>query len=109
MIKGIGVDVVEISRMERALTIPGFIKSTFSEREINNAHGNRAEYYATRFACKEALFKAIHKRMDWRLIETLNHEDGKPYILMEGDDIIHISISTEAGLAVAYCIVERYN
>lgn len=64
MIKGIGVDIVQISRIEKSLSIPGFKKSVFTENEISNEHGDEAEYYATRFACKEAVFKALHKKMD---------------------------------------------
>ena len=47
--------------------------------------------------------------MDWRLIETLNREDGSPYVVMReeyGNARIHISITTEAGLATAFCVVE---
>lgn len=106
MIKGIGVDAVQISRIEKALAIPGFKESTFTENEIKNEHGNHFEYYATRFACKEAVFKALHKQMDWRTIETLNREDGRPYVTLEGEGKIEISITTEAGLAIAYCVIE---
>ena len=48
--------------------------------------------------------------MDWRKVETLNREDGSPYVVMRdeyGDVIIHISITTEAGLATAFCVVEQ--
>ena len=106
MIIGIGADTVEIKRMERSLTISNFIQSTFTQNEINNHHGDKATYYATRFACKEAVFKAIGKPADWRLIETLN-DDGKPYVTGFEEYKIHISITTEAGLATAFCVVEK--
>lgn len=109
MIKGIGIDTVEISRIAKSLTIPSFLTSTFTPGEIANQHGNREEYYATRFACKEAVFKALGIKMDWRQVETLNHEDGSPYVVMRdefGKVKIHISITTEAGLATAFCVVE---
>lgn len=109
MIIGIGVDTVEISRVQKSLTIPGFINSTFTQGEINNLHGDEATYYATRFACKEAVFKAIGKPMDWRLIETLNDKDGKPVVSGFDEYKIHISITTEAGLATAFCVVELHN
>lgn len=47
--------------------------------------------------------------MDWRQVETLNREDGSPYVVMReehGKVKIHIGITTEAGLATAFCIVE---
>lgn len=109
MIIGIGIDTVEISRMAKSLTIPSFLTSTFTSGEIANEHGNREEYYATRFACKEAVFKALGIKMDWRQIETLNKEDRIPYVVMReeyGNVRIHISITTEAGLATAFCVVE---
>ena len=107
MIKGIGIDVVEISRIRKSLSFKGFKKSTFTENEIKNVHGEECEYYATRFACKEAVFKALQKEMDWRKIETLNREDGSPYVNIEGEGKIHISISTDAGMAVAFCVIEE--
>ena len=110
MIKGIGIDTVQISRMAKSLSIPSFLTSTFTPGEIANEHGNREEYYATRFACKEAVFKALGIKMDWRKVETLNREDGSPYVVMRdeyGDVRIHISITTEAGLATAFCVVEQ--
>lgn len=110
MILGIGIDTVEISRMAKSLSIPTFLTSTFTPAEIANEHGNREEYYATRFACKEAVFKAIGEPKDWRLIETLNREDGSPYVVMReeyGNVRIQISITTEAGLATSFCVVEE--
>lgn len=109
MILGIGVDTVEISRISHSITIPGFINSTFTQNEINNLHGDQATYYATRFACKEAVFKALGEPKDWRLIETLNDEVGKPYVVGFDEYKIHISITTEAGLATAFCVVEVHN
>lgn len=80
MIKGIGVDTVQISRMAHSLIIPNFISSTFTINEINNLHGDESIYYATRFACKEAVFKALGIKMDWRQVETLNR--GKMVVHM---------------------------
>ena len=82
MILGIGIDTVKTSRMAKSLSIPSFLTSTFTPAEIANEHGNREEYYATRFACKEAVFKALGTKMDWRQVETLNKEDGSPYVVM---------------------------
>ncbi|NLG04324.1 MAG: holo-ACP synthase [Clostridia bacterium] len=108
MIIGVGVDTVEISRIEQSIQIEHFIHSVFTEGEIKNEHGNRAEYYATRFACKEAVFKALNRKLDFRTIETLNHEDGSPYVVNRYDvKNILISITTEAGLATAFCVIEN--
>ena len=112
MIKGVGVDIVEISRIEHSLTVPGFLTATFTKKEIENQHGDMVEYYATRFACKEAVFKAVSNLIDLRKVETLNLESGEPIVTLTnelksaGINKVHISISTEAGLAIAYCILE---
>lgn len=114
MIKGIGIDTVEISRIKKSLQIKGFLTNVFTKSEIDNCHGNIEEYYATRFACKEAVFKAINKYLviDLRTIETLNREDGSPYVVMKdeykeaGISNIHISITTEMGTATAFVIAE---
>lgn len=107
MIIGIGVDTVEIKRVYHALNIPEFINSVFTAKEIENKHGDEATYYATRFACKEAVFKAIGRPYDWRIIETLNDEAGKPFVNGINEYKIHISITTEAGMATAFCVAEK--
>ena len=114
MIKGIGVDAVSIQRMAQSININGFIEGNFTPAEIRNCHGDEAEYYATRFACKEAVYKAISKyiSLDWRCIEVLNSPSGSPVVthtaayLDAGIHRILISIATESDLAFAYCIAE---
>ena len=109
MIGGIGVDIVDIEQMEKSLQIPGFLHSIFTSDEIKNEHGNSAEYYATRFACKEAVSKALQISFDWRTIEILNKEDGKTYVVLKemyNVTNIHIDISMADGIAIAYCVVE---
>ena len=103
-----------INRIKESLKIEGFRESVFSPNEIFNEHGDPSEYYATRFASKEAVYKAISKYIDidLRTIETLNQIDGSPYVVYNevfshiGIEKIHISITTESGLAMAYCVVE---
>ncbi len=64
MILGVGLDLVEIARMERALGsswAQRFIERVFSDFEIHVCEkaANRSEAYASRFAAKEALVKAL--------------------------------------------------
>jgi holo-[acyl-carrier protein] synthase len=107
MVKGVGIDMVDIDRIDEAMKIPNFITSTFTENEIRNEHGDKREYYAARFACKEAVFKALHMEMDWRKIEILNNGDGSPYVVNKyGVGNIWISITTGCGYATALCIIE---
>lgn len=105
MIRGIGVDIVQISRMQRSLEIPNFIESVFTKNEILNCHGDRNEYFATRFAGKEAVFKALNTTIDMRKIEILNRNDGAPYVV--GVSNVYISITTESDLAIAFCVIEH--
>ena len=61
MIVGIGNDIIEIERIEKAISKEGFKAKVFTQREIENIvkRGNRAETYAGIFSAKEAISKAI--------------------------------------------------
>lgn len=127
MIMGLGIDLVSISRIRQYLNNDhlknGFIRYTFTDSEIEAASrkSDPAEYLATRFAVKEAFFKAVSPvckglNIDIRKTECLNREDGSPYITKQSvsyvtDPLlvkaIHISISTEDDYALAEVILER--
>uniref|UniRef100_UPI003FED6B82 holo-ACP synthase n=1 Tax=Agathobacter rectalis TaxID=39491 RepID=UPI003FED6B82 len=104
MIKGVGIDMVQISRIKQSLQIPGFKESVFTLDEIKNCHEEQETYYATRFAGKEAVYKALNHDIDMRKIEILNRNDGAPYVV--GVDKAHVSITTEGDFATAFCILE---
>ncbi|HPC73679.1 MAG TPA: holo-ACP synthase [Syntrophales bacterium] len=90
MIYGIGIDLVEIPRLERALRRWGerFEKRVFSEREIVycRRHARPHVHYAGRFAAKEAFIKALggSRGLAMRDIEILNDADGKPGFDLSG-------------------------
>lgn len=124
MIKGIGVDLVDIRMVETYLKNPTFAAHTFTISEQREAakRSNAAEYLATRFAAKEAVFKAIahllpEKGFDFRIVETLNREDGSPEITRSetlcalldpaGVKNLHISITTETDYAMAFVVAEE--
>ncbi|MCX8182968.1 MAG: holo-ACP synthase [Crenarchaeota archaeon] len=77
MIIGVGIDVVSISRIKRAIEKCGerFLKRVFTERELKYCFqsGYLYERLAARFAAKEAVFKAIgpasRSRLGWRGVE----------------------------------------
>lgn len=125
MIQGIGVDLTEIKELKRlAETMGGaFTERTFTERERDDSlkAADRWEYLAARFAAKEAVFKALahltrEKTFDFREIETWNHEDGSPYVVLPpklqtvmksaGVGKLHISLTHEKEYACAFVIAE---
>lgn len=125
MIRGIGIDTVTISEMARMMEnmSDGVLVRMFTDEELAVARlsSDSAEYLATRFAAKEAVFKAVahlleEKHFDLRMVETLNHDDGSPYVntdgpmraILEQAGVNHllISITTEGNLATAFVIAE---
>ncbi|MCL2103374.1 MAG: holo-ACP synthase [Syntrophorhabdaceae bacterium] len=124
-IVGIGVDIVEISRVKTILERHGehFLSRVFTEAEtrysMNSA--NAAEKLAADFAVKEAVLKALDvgksSGITWKDIETVRSSSGKPVVRLynqamrrlEGKNggAIHVSISHDGGKAIAFTIVER--
>ncbi len=123
MILGIGVDTVDIDRIRRMPEEQAFFRGVFSDRERDAAPQGkmRAEYFAARFAVKEAVFKAVahllpEKHFDLRLVESLHDSDGSPYACMDGPmqkifseagvAKIHLSVTTEGHYATAFAVAE---
>lgn len=108
MIEGIGLDIVEVSRIAEAMRRDGFLERilTPAERAMDLA----PERVAGRWAAKEAVAKALRMKLSWQDVEIVNAEDGRPIVAVKGlgDDLrVHVSISHERGLAAATAIVER--
>ena len=87
MIVGIGNDIIEIERVETAISKEGFIAKVYTQREIENIvkRGNRTETYAGIFSAKEAVSKAIGTGVrEFALtdLEILNDDLGKPYVIV---------------------------
>jgi len=84
MIYGIGIDLVEIQRIEQALKRWGerFERRVFSDQEIAycRKHVRAQIHYAGRFAAKEAFIKSVGglRGLTMRDIEILNDNEGKP-------------------------------
>jgi len=95
---GIGTDIVNIKRMKRTLKSKNnnFKKKIFSKDEIIycEKRKNPSSFYAKRFAAKEALSKAlgtgIRKGINFRDIEVLNDNLGKPSIKLKGSTAIFL-------------------
>src|SRR5690625_983539 len=93
MIKGIGIDIVELDRIEKSM----LEKKRFTDRiltekeklrflELTNQR-RRVEYLAGRFAAKEACAKALGTgigRLSFQHIETSNRDNGEPTLEVSG-------------------------
>ncbi|MTT33145.1 holo-ACP synthase [Terrilactibacillus sp. BCM23-1] len=118
MIIGIGIDMIELSRIERLIHNDQFIKKilTCKEREsyYTLSTHRRVEYLAGRFAAKEAYSKArgtgIGKKLSFHHIEISNDENGKPFFSEPQMDheTAHVSITHTNEHAAAYVVIEQY-
>jgi holo-[acyl-carrier protein] synthase len=124
MIYGVGTDVVEIGRIEKALERFGerFARRILCEPELRRFARHRlpANYLAKRFAAKEAFTKAlgtgIRAPANWHGVWVINLKSGKPVLefsndlqkLLETRGVIraHVSLSDERGVAFATVILE---
>jgi holo-[acyl-carrier protein] synthase len=84
----VGIDLIEIARIERALRRWGerFVTRVYTPAEATTARG-RAEALAGRFAAKEAAAKALGVGIgpvDWRDIEVAVGAAGEPLLLLHG-------------------------
>jgi holo-[acyl-carrier protein] synthase len=120
MIFGIGVDTIEIKRVEKAIQKTRFLKTIFTEKEIEeiSIHKKRC---ASDFAGKEAAAKMFGtgfgsiRPID---IEILRSENGKPYINLHGSakefakanhiTKVHLSITNTKELATAFVLGENH-
>lgn len=116
MIIGIGVDLVEMERIEKIIaTNPRFITRVLTEAEqarFAELSGRRqCEYFAGRFACKEAFSKAYGTgigKLGLKDIEILNAENGQPIVTKSPfDGNVHVSISHTDTTAIGQIILEE--
>jgi len=89
MVVGIGVDIVEVDRIEKALSNSQSIaRRVFTDPEIEYCSGRKKQFqhFAGRFAAKEAALKALgtgwQKGIRWKDVEVIPDELGKPRLVM---------------------------
>jgi holo-[acyl-carrier protein] synthase len=115
-----GIDLIEISRIQRTLDRYGerFLNRIYTKAEIRQARGNAPEL-AARFAAKEAASKALGTGIgpiSWVEVETVNERSGKPILRLHGraraiaDTLgyttlsVSLTHSRETAAAVVVCI-----
>ena len=122
---GIGIDIIQNNRVEKLVKKKIFIKRTFGKNELkfSNKTINKTNYFAKRFAAKEAFAKSIgtgfRNNLNFKDIEILNDKIGKPYFLKSkkidnliknrfktGNFNLFLSISDEKDYSVAFTIVQ---
>ena len=122
MITGIGIDMVQIRRMERWRRQPGLLERYFHPQELAAVFEKKRDELdhalALRFAAKEALGKALGGFAGRVLkdIMVVNHPGGRPELRVEGTTVevlkknganrIHLSLTHERDSAVAMVVLE---
>jgi holo-[acyl-carrier protein] synthase len=123
---GNGVDIVENSRIKKLIKNIKFIKRIYSTHEIKKSKyiKNKVNFFAKRFAAKEAFVKSLgtgfSNNLNFKDIEVLNDKKGKPYycISKKMDNIISkkfktkkydffLSISDEKEYSAAFTIFQK--
>ena len=123
---GNGVDIIKNSRINSSLKIKGFLNRIFTKKEIDQGKKlkNKINFYAKRFAAKEAFVKAIgtgfRSDINFIDIEIKNYKNGKPYIslskklnnfLKKKFKIqkykVFLSLSDEKDYSIAFVVIDK--
>ncbi len=115
MVKGIGIDIIEVERVKKiAEKNLKFLERIFTSREVSYClkKRNKYQHLAARFAAKEAFFKAIGRRINWKDVELFNLPSGKPQLKIRSKEKFsfveaYVSISHLKEYAVAMVILEE--
>lgn len=116
-IRGVGIDIVKISRIECLVDrwSRKFLNRVFTETELDYCLSNRRRYehLAGRFAAKEAVIKAVGIKLPWKSIEVLSGSYGRPFALVDdgaekgiSKENLHISITHSEDCALAIAVLE---
>jgi len=124
MIFGIGTDIIEVERIQRFIAKGDSFKNrVFTPDEIAYCDSYRysSQYYAVRFAAKEAFVKALGtgftNGIDFNQIEVAHDEQGKPFLNLSGKakeiiedkgiTAIHVSLTHIKEWANAVVVLEN--
>ena len=123
---GNGVDIIKNSRIEKLIKNPKFVSRIFSKNEINDSKKikNKTNFFAKRFAAKEAFVKSIgiglRKGINFNDIYVKNNKLGKPTLsfnnnvkkilnkkFKSGRFNVYVSLSDEKQYSIAYVIINK--
>ncbi len=123
---GIGVDIINHRRIKPLLKNKNFINRIFSKKEIYISKKviNKTNYFSKRFAGKEAFVKALgtgfRDNLNFKDVEIVNNQLGKPYYLINkkikkiikkkmkvNNFELFLSISDEKDYSVAFTIIQK--
>lgn len=116
---GVGVDMVDVARLAQVLTrTPSVVERVFGDEPVVVTDTAVVRRLAGRFAAKEAATKALGAPggTRWREIEVENEPGGRPRLVVHGHTAAaaaragivhwHVSITHDAGMAVAVVVAE---
>ena len=123
---GNGVDIIKNSRIKKLIKNPKFVTRIFSKKEINASKKikNKANFFAKRFAAKEAFVKSIgigfRKGINFNDIYVKKNKQGKPTIYFNNNVkkilnekfkskkfSVYVSLSDEKNYSIAYVILNK--
>ena len=124
---GIGVDIVDNTRIKKSIKNKNFISRVFSKKEINQSKKvkDKTNYYSKRFAAKESLSKAIgtgfRNDLNFKDITIVNDKYGKPsyklnnkvkkliYSKFKVKNIkISLSLADEKKYSIAFSVIHKW-
>ena len=125
-IVGIGVDVIQNSRIKKAIKNKSFVNRIFTKSEIlsSKIKNYKTNYFAKRFAAKEAFIKSIgigiRKGINFKDIYVINDKSGKPNIKFSNkvnnliikkfktrNFDIFLSLSDEKNYSIAFVVIQK--
>ncbi len=125
---GNGVDIVKNQRIQKALKNKNFLNRIYSKKEISASKKikNKVNFFAKRFAAKEAFVKAIglgfRSHINYKDIFVVNDIYGKPKLIINNklklimkkkfkynNFKIFLSLSDEKNHSIAFVIIEKKN
>jgi len=124
---GVGVDIVDNTRIKNSIKNKNFISRIFSKKEINQSKKikDKANYYSKRFAAKESLSKALgtgfRNDLNFKDITIVNDKYGKPsyklnnkvkkliYSKFKVKNIkISLSLADEKKYSIAFSVIHKW-